>query len=563
MPAKDVEVNVTASDSTGPGLDSVERRFKRTSDRVKSENDKNTKDVEKLTSGTLSKVVGLVEQFSPKLAQSLSSGLASGSGALGPALIAVVAGAAPGLGAVVSAAVLGGAGIGGVIGGVLLASQDARVQGAGKALGTSLLGDLNKRAGVFVQPVLAAIDTIQARYNEVSDSVGRIFQNASRFVAPLVDGATRAVQSIVRGIDKAVASAGPVIAVISGGIAEVGDAIGDVFAELSDNGPEAGLALKVVFDSVATSIRVVGAVVNALTEAFGFMVKAADALHLLHGPAKDLYDDLKQTEAAGDANADAIQRQADAAAEAVEPLASLSDTLEDVASSARNLYDSTTNVEDSVAKLTGSIKENGKTLDVHTEKGRANRKALSDLAGALDANYSAYVKVNGEGSKANEVAAQNRAAFIKAAQGFGIGRAAAEQLANQIGLIPAKKATEFTANTHDAAGRISALQEQINALRNKTVTITVARRVTGSTASDSALAAALGKQGNFDAFNSFAFAGSDAGAGGLRIGGNRPVTVNNDVAVRVLLDGSVIGTVVDTKIRESEKRQNFKRQVAR
>src|SRR5262249_32030318 len=104
------------------------------------------------------------------------------------------------------------------------------------------------------------------------------------------------------------------------------------------------------------------------------------------------------------------------AGDAVESFTSKVDRL---AQAGHSLFDSTTDVAQATADSVKSLKENGKTLDANTQKGRNNREALSQLGDTLVRAYDAYVQLNGEGEQSNAVMARNREAFIKAAEGAG------------------------------------------------------------------------------------------------------------------------------------------------
>ena len=84
-------------------------------------------------------------------------------------------------------------------------------------------------------------------------------------------------------------------------------------------------------------------------------------------------------------------------------------------------------LEAAIDGATDSLKKNGKTLDIHTEKGRANQQALDDIATAGKA-------VGGNMD-------HSRTAFIKAATAMGLSKKAADKLATSLGLIKSKTVT--------------------------------------------------------------------------------------------------------------------------
>lgn len=85
---------------------------------------------------------------------------------------------------------------------------------------------------------------------------------------------------------------------------------------------------------------------------------------------------------------------------------------------------------------TAALKQNGVTLDVTTDKGRANQQALDDLASKTDAYTAALV---GNGAPAAQVAAAAQAgynAFVTLAEQMGLSSTAADLLADQLISIP-------------------------------------------------------------------------------------------------------------------------------
>jgi hypothetical protein len=597
--ARDVEANLTASDRTGSAVASAERRFKQASDRIQRNVDKVNDSLNRLglkkidlkadprqalreidkterrlrelsaksatvevkihTEKALSDLAQFrrqlskgIEDIAPKATQSLTEVLT----AVAPILAGIAAAVAPVIGATISGAVIGGAGIGGVIGGLLLVKDDVRVASAGKALGERLLGSLRNDAAVFIDPVLKAIDTIGAAFDRQEPHLRNIFVNASKFVQPLTEGLTGFLDPVIEEFDQLVAKAAPVIDAVKQGLVQVGDAVGDVFKSLSDNGREAGLAITIIFEGVAAAIRIVGAIINGLTEAFGFLIDVANKLGFLSDAGKAHLESMKQ---ATDAAAGSTGNLTDKFVAAIEPGNQQAQTLADIEQAARDLdaanrtlYGSQTSAAQAIADATAKIKDNGKALSLNTQKGRDNRKALEDVAGALTTNYQNYVKVNGVGAASEGVADRNRAAFIKLAQKAGYAAGAAEDLATELGLIPGKKTTQIVANTHDAQGRIAALKAQLNSLHDRVVRIIIKRtgdvHVSGPGGSGTQLKGAA-----------TAMWQASAAGGSYRIGGPRQLSAT--VENTIFLDGSPFRAYTDSVALAERRRADYRRRV--
>lgn len=88
---------------------------------------------------------------------------------------------------------------------------------------------------------------------------------------------------------------------------------------------------------------------------------------------------------------------------------------------------------------TASVKENGKTLNEHTPKGRANAEALDAIARAGLAVVTSLQKTNAPAGKVAGAMDESRTAFVKAATAMGLSKTAAGKLATSLGLIKSKK----------------------------------------------------------------------------------------------------------------------------
>ncbi|MBG6085809.1 phage tail tape measure protein [Zhihengliuella flava] len=127
---------------------------------------------------------------------------------------------------------------------------------------------------------------------------------------------------------------------------------------------------------------------------------------------------------------------------------------------------------DSIRSATESIKENGATLDINTEKGSANQAALDGIASATDSVRTAMYEA---GATSGEMAAEvqkGRDAFINAAIAAGMEEDAAGALADQMGLIPADVFTEYESNADGEISKISDLHTWIQSTPDKKITIT-------------------------------------------------------------------------------------------
>lgn len=545
--ARDVEFNATASDRTGPALSAVARNFEKTQKKIRD-------DAEKASGSIGRSLIGAANLAGPKVGAAVTRGIAQAASVAGPLLGSVAAYAAPLIAGSLSAAIVGGAGIGGVIGGVMLAARDPRVAAAGKTLGDDLFGSLTEAAKPFIGPVLTSIDKIRAGFTEVEGNVKRIFANSSKFVGPLTDGAIKFTQGVIRGFDTLVAKAAPVIAAIRDGLAQLGTDVETFFATVAGDGQAAATSMRQLFDILSGALLVLGPIIRGLTEINGLM----ERLGLPTGV-------LQTVAALSRANAETGQlvgtwhEAAGALNAANGPAANYAATLEALAATQRrligenaSLYASTTNAAKAYRDATAAVKANGEGVALNTKAGIANREVLGNLAVSLNTAYDNYVKVNGAGEAANDVLRRNRQNFIEVATKATGSAAAARRLADELIGIPDRKPKVELLDK--ATGKINNVINRLAAVKSKTVNLTVAVRQSGD-------AAALRKQNqtSVNSFNAATYASQAAPGGVYRTGGPSPVKVAS--TVNVLLDGKPFRQQTVRVVEESQQRAEWRMRV--
>lgn len=204
--------------------------------------------------------------FLQNLKQNLSSGFQSIGLEDAPLLATSLAGAAPLLGAVISGAVVGAVGAGGIVGGLLIASKDARVKSAMSNLKTEIGDDLKDAASPFVPVALSALGKVKSAFEGINFK--DIFQEAATQSTPLIDGVINLVSDLGSAIDQVLKNSGPVIKEIGQGLSEVGKALSDGLVEISKNSQGNADALKDLFRLIDGGIRTVFGLVDAFTQVY-------------------------------------------------------------------------------------------------------------------------------------------------------------------------------------------------------------------------------------------------------------------------------------------------------
>ena len=119
-------------------------------------------------------------------------------------------------------------------------------------------------------------------------------------------------------------------------------------------------------------------------------------------------------------------------------------------------------LEEAFDSLTESVAENGSTLDIAEESGRANQAALDGIAKAALEAAAATVEQTGKQEDGNAVIAAGRARLIEMLAQFGITGEAAEAYVDDLGLIPGNVNTAVNLLTAEAKAAIDQFVRDLN-----------------------------------------------------------------------------------------------------
>lgn len=185
---------------------------------------------------------------------------------------------------------------------------------------------------------------------------------------------------------------------------------------------------------------------NADTE--GAITGAKTEMDAINGVLGDMSGRLTQTQANYDAYATATGAATaatkDGTAATESNAAALQKQLDALNASAQAqlaLSGSQIGLEAAIDSATAAVKKNGQTLDIHTEKGRANRSALNNIAAAGLSVVDSMKKTGASSDAVSKRMDSSRAAFIKVAQSMGLSKDEAKALADKLGLIKSKTVT--------------------------------------------------------------------------------------------------------------------------
>lgn len=130
----------------------------------------------------------------------------------------------------------------------------------------------------------------------------------------------------------------------------------------------------------------------------------------------------------------------------------------------RDAYSAEINYEQAIDDLTASFKENGNTLDIHTDKGRRNGEAMVKAAQAQDELIVAGIAAGDSFETMSGKSKDLRAEMLElATKGFGGNKKAAEDYVNTLLGTPAQVDTMIKVERAQAISGLTAVQEAIDA----------------------------------------------------------------------------------------------------
>ena len=190
-------------------------------------------------------------------------------------------------------------------------------------------------------------------------------------------------------------------------------------------------------------------------------------------------DALKQSEAASSGAADGASQVAagmdaagSSAAQAAEDINNFYDAMVNAGMVVLGEREALRALEESFDAAGKAAAENGKNLDITTEKGRANQAALDGIASSTFRAMEAQREAGATAGELGATISQGREAFIQNATAMGMSAEAAGKLADQMNLIPGAVYIQFDSNTGDLAAKLTEIHELVQSTPDGQVTIT-------------------------------------------------------------------------------------------
>jgi len=391
----------------------------------------------------------------------------------GVGMATILAGA---IGGVLNAALLGVVGLG-VLGAVVAVA--AKTSSAVRTAFSGTFAPIGAEIAAFARdvaegPLIKSAQIFGQAWEDIATDVQGAFGDVGKHIEPLAAGLAQLVENVMPGLREGLKAAGPVLDELAAALPAIGTAISDMFHDLSEDGAAQGAVkgMRVLAGAIIAVFRTIGSVVGWLSRQFNTTTNfIADMLTVLSklpvvggafkGAAESARDfanagsgvafSLEAGSVAADQAASAMRRQGDATTYAARAAQDLSAKMAHIIDVELGAKDAAIQFEAALDAVTAAAKENGRSLDIGTEKGRNNASTILDGVRAAEAKRRADIELaGGENASAAAVGAANAkyeqqiAQLRAAAYAAGFNKAQVDALIGSLGRVPREINTRYT-----------------------------------------------------------------------------------------------------------------------
>lgn len=164
--------------------------------------------------------------------------------------------------------------------GVAIFSQldNPALQQAGRGFANSVKEIFKNASAGLVDNLIIGLDTILNSFQKMEPTINKIFDALEPLTQPLAEGVGGFIEGILPGILTAIENSGPAIEELSNGIADLGTALGDVFAQLSEDPEQLAGGMRNLFDIIIGSIYFIGDALKWLMDYFDDVKSVIEAV---------------------------------------------------------------------------------------------------------------------------------------------------------------------------------------------------------------------------------------------------------------------------------------------
>lgn len=351
-----------------------------------------------------------------------SGGAAGGRGMMGmlanPMILGAaglaVAAAGPAIGAMIGGLVLTALGTVALAPGIIAALQDDAVQHAFIDFGDFAKAEFKSYGEAFEVPLIGAAEHFHDRFATISPKIRSGLAEMAVAVRPLADGLAGFVEKAGPGIMAGLRGSLPVLKAFAAELPQLGKAAGDFFKLVAGGSEGAADGIVTFLKLLELGGYALGGWILYLEKIYALAGDLPAGLKALLGPGAALMgqgDTKQMIDLSG--STDQLYQVGFAAAAAETHVRNLHTMLLGLADGFNNTYSAAINYEQAIDDLTESVKENGRSLDIGSQKGRDNANALMAVFAAARATYDANIA---SGMSAQEAARKYNEQIEKAKQ---------------------------------------------------------------------------------------------------------------------------------------------------
>lgn len=325
------------------------------------------------------------------LAGALDDGISALPTEVKAAIVAGILLATPILAAFLTGALTAAIGASFAVLGVALASQFKEVQLAAVETGRNIREILTVSAMAFGPAIINALALVESRFRDMQGLLGEIFTLSAGFVEPLIHGVLQGLQEFFEHIRKAMGDLRPFVDELGVSITILFDAIGKAIRILAASGDDGVTALRDLAALMAALILATTAALVIFTKFYGVIRDVVSFIERYTGGLSlpiivlarffEMIDDRSNRQRSfinsNDELGDSFKGLIDPTEAETQELKKFSDALEKASDSVKTQLNLNISWEESLDRIAESIEENGKTLDIRNEKGRANAREFA------------------------------------------------------------------------------------------------------------------------------------------------------------------------------------------
>lgn len=442
---------------------------------------------------------GIAADFAKGIFEKVKSAISSKGGPIGKVIASIIAGgltvyAASFISTAIGGAILGGLGVGGVIGGLLVAARDQRVKSAAQQTGDAIWAVLGDAASTtFVPAAVKALEIVRLRFEDMGPAIQKLFRQTVQYVEPLTEGLMGGIRNALPGITKAMFNLKPVIDQLVYWMPKMGTAIGNFFQRISEHAPAMARALGLTIGLTRTLLSLFGEIFAGLATVFKwFDILTSGGLDSMKAKKK-WYDEQEARIQAGQMQLKGALEQGAAGFNGIEEATQEATAATDAyrqsliaTMKAANAHIGTANAEiamydamdEALARAKEARQKEAYGIDVTTKAGRDNKKALIALADATNSYVQDLIDHNATQAEVDRAMEIGRQKFMEVARQMRINKTTAERLADALFGIP-NVDRSVNVETGQANRAITYLKKAISTVRGKTVYINTVLRLSG------------------------------------------------------------------------------------